>query len=321
MSRLAVLAWFACRRAAHSSQGERAEPVAGARAGLRAGLRAGARAAEPAADARAALPRRAPCHPFSLAAFLLFLLSTACSAQSVDLVLAHYKEPVADVKAFVALALKKLRAAEVQVFIYCQGGDPLEQWDDSWQSRMLPNMNHEAHAYTAYLAEFRSRETDFVWFTQALPNGIQPHRKYLWNRLSHFSPSTGMLGLCGVGSGTCRGAGPRLYEVYAMARHEFCTDDTTWTIFFNGEFIVSRKRILRHPSWFYEALHNSTSSNEAPFAQGDAGAATPVTIDYHFGYIMEATWTIIFDCMHPPRTPYISLRDVWHKSREFQCLD
>lgn len=134
----------------------------------------------------------------------------------------------------------------------------MDAWDDSWHRTMLPNMNHEAHAYTAYLKEFRSRAADFVWFKQALPNGIQPHRKYLWNRLSHFSPSTGMLGMCGVGLGTCRGAGPRLFEVYAMARHEFCTDNTTWTIFFNGEFIVSRRRILHHPSWFYEALHNAS---------------------------------------------------------------
>ena len=54
-----------------------------------------------------------------------------------------------------------------------------------------------------------------------------------------------MLALCGVGMGTCDGAGVRMFEVYAMARRQLCRDNTTWTVFFNGEFLPATTSTAR----------------------------------------------------------------------------
>jgi hypothetical protein len=261
------------------------------------------------------------CAAYGLQVHVLVLLLAALELVNgafgdVDVVLSYYNEPVDTLVAFIDQArLAVSHAGSLHVFMYCQGVlslDDAQRIPDDWVVTFLPNVNREAHAYAAYLREHRARDASFVWFTQAAPNGLKPHTRYLWSRLRHLTPRTGMLGLCGVGSSTCAAwseDSSRIAQLYAMTQRRFCVDNTSWTVFFNGEFLVSRKRILASPKWMYDMIWAASTE------------ATKGTTSYAFAFTMERSWNLLFNCTAPERTPRKYAEDIFHKNRNFQCLD
>ena len=269
--------------------------------------------------------------PTGLLLLLLYAYGVACANWlTIDLVLSHYDEPLVQVVAFVQKAEAALPQCRLRVLLYCQGPTvdlPASTvFPRSWIVTHLPNINREAHAYLSYLRSNFNASSDFVWFTQALPNGNKPHSLYLWSRLRYLSPSTGMLALCGVGSYSCGqwNYGARIVEMFALTQHRLCRDDDRWAVFFNGEFIVSRARIRAHPSWLYEALWN-TSETENAYRQLDEHAVLtldePPLTNYTFAFVMERCWNLLFSCTAPSWNPRKHVQDLRHRQRRFQCFD
>lgn len=262
----------------------------------------------------------------------LLLLAAACALAgveaatlSMDLVLSHYDEPLADVLTFAERARRAASwqgVGRVQVFFYCQGDVERHLLPADWVFERLTNVNREAHVYAAYLRDHRDRDSNFVWFTQALPNGDEEHSRYLWSRLKHLTPSTGMLALCGVGESSCDHweQGSRVTAIYAMTQSRLCTDADTWAVFFNGEFIVSRARILRRSRDFYDGIFEASQTPTA-FRGMDTKSAGHNVSDYAFAFVMERTWNLVFNCLKPEYVAKRYASDLLHRTREFRCSD
>ena len=282
---------------------------------------------------------------YALLALLVSSYQTAGGIRSLDMVLAHYVEPVEDVARFVQSARDALRTQVecINIYVYHQG-QALNRtvFPSDWKVEMMTgNVNREARAYASYLRGHRHADSQFVWFTQALPNGATGHchhKNYVWARLKHLTERTGMLALCGVGHSDCRtdwrtdwASGARILEMYVLTQRTFCTDSSSWTVFFNGEFIVSRRRILSQPEWVYAAIFEQASAPEARFsildsqretntADPKAGEAASEIRNYSFSYVMERSWNLLFHCLHAEGgRKYVS--DLHLQSKEFQCYD
>jgi hypothetical protein len=245
------------------------------------------------------------------------------TAVKMDLVLSYYDEPLQEVLIFVERAkhaVYQQGVGHVQVFFYCQGDVERHLLPEEWIFKRLTNVNREAHVYAAYLHEHRSRDTQYVWFTQALPNGDKEHSRYLWSRLKHLTSSTGMLALCGVGESSCDywDQGSRVTAIYAMTQSRLCTDADTWTVFFNGEFIVSRARIMRRSQTFYDGIWEASQTPSA-FRRMDEKSAGHNVSEYAFAFVMERSWNLVFDCLKPDYVPKKYVSDLLHKKREFRC--
>ena len=255
------------------------------------------------------------------------LFSTNDIECSIDMVISHFSEPADQTVALVLRAAEALPQATFRVYLFCQAGDILPRVlgmvPSDWNVTLLPNVNREAHAYLAYLRDHIRASSDFVWFTQAAPNGAKPHSLYLWSRLRHLSHRTGMLALCGVGATACDNwtDGVRILELFALTQRRFCTDADRWSVFFNGEFIVSRKRIRAQPAWLYDALWNASNTEDAYRRLDVRAAATSRLANYTFAFIMERGWNLVFGCLVPDYVPRKHLQDLMHRERYFQCLD
>ncbi len=244
----------------------------------------------------------------------------------VDLVLSHYDEPLGAVVAFVARARGALpaavAAAGVRVFLLTHGactaaGTPVGAANvtlpPSWRVTCLPNFGKESYAYLRWLeAHAHGDASPIVWFSQAQPDDYMQPR--LWPRLPLLTRRTGMLGLALVLDAACDGSseaalGPYLGALHFAATGRFCAEQPRWTVFWNGEFIVSAQRLRRQPASLYAALRaalelpdgHAVHTADARWAEPKSGEpstrANPL-----FGYAMERSWNVLWNCtaMHLP---------------------
>ena len=167
------------------------------------------------------------------------------------------------------------------------------------------NAGREAHNYLHFLVHHAPNDTsDFVWFSQAVPDYYMDDK--LWHRLPLLSPRTGMLALSLLDRVTCedggQGWGPKfgtfLSQLYAMTFHEFC-HDVTWTGFFSGEFIVSRRRIAAQPHHMWTSLRDIAAQPNGGWIHQALSSATRTssTTDPVFAHLLERAWNVLFRCV------------------------
>jgi hypothetical protein len=249
----------------------------------------------------------------------------------LDLVLSHYNEPLLAVTAFVARARAALpssvAAAGVRVFFLTHGacaadGAPIfppanatteedsQRVPPSWQVTCLPNYGKESYAYLRWIEAHRHDFSRLVWFSQAQPDDYMEPR--IWPRLPLLTRRTGMLGLALVLDASCDGGsevalGTYLGALHYVATRRFCT--FPWTVFWNGEFVVSARRLRAQPARLYTSLretlelpdghgvHNADARWREPKSGALSTRANP-----KFGYAMERAWNVLWNCtrMHLP---------------------
>ncbi len=251
-----------------------------------------------------------------LRGLLLISLLWVSSALSLDMVISHYQEPLLAVQAFVSRAQAALTQVDTfRVFFYTQGTLNVSGVPASWTvTHLSPNRGTENHGYIHFLAHQKWETADFVWFSQAIPDHYMADK--LWIRLPLLTNRTGMLALalidrcscdeCGGGS---MGLRVRLREIYAMANHAFCHG--SWPAFYNGEFIVSKKRIQAQSEWLYRYLLTVLEAGSDHFTHEDVKYYPPAD-DQHapvtstpekplLGHTLERSWNMLFRCFDATR--------------------
>jgi hypothetical protein len=252
------------------------------------------------------------------------------SALSLDMVLSHYREPIEDVQAFVSRAQAALTQVDTfRVFFYTQGELNVSGVPASWTVNQIgPNKGTESHGYFHFLAHYKSVTADFVWFSQALPDHYMDDK--LWIRLPLLTNRTGMLALalidhctCDECSGGIGGVRVRLREIYAMSNRVFCHG--SWDAFYNGEFIVSKKRIQAQSGWFYRYILEVLEAPADHFTHEDvkyyppAAHMTSTPALPIIGHTLERSWNMIFKCFNASRC---CQGDATNCEPDFcQCLD
>jgi hypothetical protein len=134
----------------------------------------------------------------------------------------------------------------------------------------------------------------------------------IWPRLPLLTRRIGMLGLALVLDTSCSGGSevalaPYLGALHFAATRRFCA--SRWTVFWNGEFVVSAARLRAQPARLYAALRetlelpdgHAVHVADARWREPKSGApstrANPL-----FGYAMERVWNVLWNCtrMHLP---------------------
>jgi hypothetical protein len=233
------------------------------------------------------------------------------SALSLDMVVSHYQEPLDAVQAFVSRAQAALtQVDEFRVFLYTQGTQNVSGVPASWTvTHIGPNKGLENHAYFHFLAHHKWATADFVWFSHAIPDHYMLNK--MWVRLPLLTNRTGMLGLalleycsCDECAGGIMGLRVRLREIYAMTNRAFCQG--SWTAFYNGEFIVSKKRIRAQSEWFYKYILEVLEAPADHFTHEDVKYYPPASTTSTperplIAYTLERSWNMIFKCFRVER--------------------
>jgi len=205
-----------------------------------------------------------------------------------------------------------------------------------WFVIQIPNWGKEGYAYLTFLEHHRrTLASDFVWFSQS-PGPQEANTALLWNRLDLLSRTTGMLGLGHVmdpkagqnvrggcdqvgGPGWYRAIAPHIASLYFASQRSICK--CCWTLFLNGEFIVSRARLMKPPIWMITAMRETLELPDDHPIHADKrwreiprGSSSPVyglstRKSPLFVYALERSWNLLFNCTR--------LSD----GEDFQCLD
>jgi hypothetical protein len=244
--------------------------------------------------------------------------ASEASLPSLDLVLSHYDEPLANVTAFVARAAASLPHARLaRVFLYSHapaGTISPESIPQDWILFHSENAGRESHNYLTFLTHHAGNTSDLVWFSHALLDHYMTDK--VWPRLSLITRRTGMLGLsiierCDCDGGAYPKLGTLLREVHAMALGQFCGAGGTpsapgvakgaphaWTCFFNGEFVVSKRRIAAQPHRLYTYLRDALRAPPShwlhmAYEEGRVSTVSNPTM----GFVMERSWNLLFKCL------------------------
>jgi hypothetical protein len=240
------------------------------------------------------------------------------SLPSLDLVLSHYDEPLPNVTAFVARAAASLPHARLaRVFLYSHapaGTISRDAIPADWILFHSENAGRESHNYLTFLTHHAGNTSDLVWFSHALLDHYMVDK--VWPRLSLITRQTGMLGLSIIEKCDCDGRaypklGTLLREVHAMALGQFCGAGGTpsapgvakgaphaWTCFFNGEFVVSKRRIEAQPHRLYTYLRDALRAPpnhwlHMAYEEGKVSTVSNPTM----GFVMERSWNLLFKCL------------------------
>ena len=226
------------------------------------------------------------------------------AAVTLTLVLCHWHEQHADTLGFLVKAAQALPAhARVQkVVLYDHDDDAgSHPWPDGVSVHVIPNFGLEAHCYSHWTTEHAANvSSTHVWFSQAVPDAYMGPKMY--PRLQLLTADTTMLCLSIIDRCDCDGC--QLAHWYDF-RQEYetivgrnCTGP--WTACFNGEFIVSRDRLLAVPPATYEyilALSEAPQNASVHKNVPEFGSTPSKNIAAH---IMERLWNPLFNCTDIP---------------------
>ena len=257
---------------------------------------------------------------------VLIILTTVCANKvQVDLVLSHYNEPVSDVIATVDKIERLMIHGNLsRVFLYSHSQTSLEGVPEWWIVNSGPNVGREAENYLSFLVDNLHSLNELVFFSQSRPDAYMEDK--LWPRLHLVTNQTGMIGLSIWETQSCDGSiypglGPLIQQIYAMATGNFCHG--TWRSFYNGEFVVSRKRIQKHARHFYETLLEATrlprSEDWIHKDQQPNGGWPSTPSNPALAYALERTWNVIFRCFTPKEPCCLGNERCIESS--CQCLD
>jgi hypothetical protein len=245
--------------------------------------------------------------PFCLTAHpALARLEASASAlhEEVHAVLSHFNEPHDNISEHIVL-LHAAVPTLTRVFVYSKGGSPFPN------ATVLPNVGCESHTYLTHILHHDHSLPSHIIFVQAVPNNLEVYT----GRLALFTNRTGLLNLGGEDASTCDGSDAykmvRLREIYVLTHRAFCPREP-FISFMNGQFAVSRHRVLANPLHTYKYLADMLDAPASHFVHEDVldswsslqqsmrDKAASNNANY-FSFVMERAWTVLFRCRIPPR--------------------
>jgi hypothetical protein len=219
------------------------------------------------------------------------------------MVLAHNDEPLSRVEKYVLRARSFVDVRQVHLVTHSNLSNSVPH---GWNVLVVPNWGREGYSYVRWMQtmEAHTDVAHHVWFTQSVPDEYVEDK--LWARLPLLTERTGYLGLGTHGSTPCSGdlgdgfdhLGPFLHTFFYMTTHTFCTH--SWTVFYNGYFVVSRKRLRRLQSrrrLLQSVRETLEHADNHTIHTAFASQKKPSTrVDPAFGYALERLWNVFFNC-------------------------
>jgi hypothetical protein len=202
------------------------------------------------------------------------------------------------------LALPQVNVLQPCIIVFTKNTEPkvvaqgLPYATVHWQ----PNVGREATAYLEYFIRYYEGCADHIMMI----HGNIERLELVMRKLEALGPATGFMCLGHWGLATCDGGeyrrDVRMREVWVMARNEFCYKD--FAICYRGQFLVSSKRVRRHPVTLYRNLLSAfvlpkdhIIFRDTDFLE-DKAAFVSTPENPLLGHTMERAWTFIFGCHH-----------------------
>lgn len=230
-------------------------------------------------------------------------LSPPPRSKRLDIVLTHFHpirtQPALDFW-MDFLASDKVQQWEPYVFVYCQNENMKDLSElapllkHGGEVVRLPNVGRESHTYLQHIIRHHGDLADYTLFSQDIPDFR------LVERFEHmFDNNTGFLPLSLLGRVKCKdewlpeGQVPQLY---AMLTNNLCPPQG-YTGAFEGQFVVSRKRILANNWWVYKNLLDLLAAplDHWIHKQHDNSFYKDMSNPF-FGHVLERSWTLMFNC-------------------------
>jgi hypothetical protein len=231
------------------------------------------------------------------------LLPPPPRSKRLDIVITHYHpirtQPALDFW-LDFLESDKVRRWEPYVFIYCQNEDMKDHSELEPLLRRggevvhMKNVGRESHSYLQHIIGHHGDLADYTLFSQDIPDFRLVER---FERM--FDNNTGFLPLSLVGHVDCKDdwlPEGQIAQLYSMLTHSFCPPEG-YTGSFEGQFVVSRKRILAQDWWVYKNLLDLVA---APLDHWVHNMHDNVhykdTSNPFFGHALERSWSLMFNC-------------------------
>ena len=267
----------------------------------------------------------------------------------LDIVIAHYSEPPAEVQESIRLIknIPLISALSPRVIVYTKGAAStttdadLKAFKKELGAdilRTLPNRGRESGTYLSHIIDHYdelARHTLFVQATLDIPH-------LTLRRLStHFTPNVGVLSLNNYTTCSCDSCRPVVYhgspdpvygfkripQLYSIFNEHFCPPEGL-LLTFKGQFVVSRNRILRAPKKKYFELFQ-VLDNMSHFVHGDPKKHNDMTTSITsktpenpmFGHTLERSWMVIFGCNDVEMAVECPDLDVQSVAAQCACLD
>jgi hypothetical protein len=228
-------------------------------------------------------------------------------ARGLDIVVSHYNENTAELGQNLNLILSHPNVAflSVCVIIYTKDDTPQEM------AKQLPfalvrwqhNIGREGAAYMDYIIRDWDNHARHILCIQ----GNIEYVPRLLSMLKAFDHSTGFMCLgfwlpanC-VGDGQWMKEEELLRELWVMARNDLCFDGFASCV--RGQFLVSSRRLRRHPLKFYRRVYRSLMLpadhiiHKGKLLPGSTIPSTPN--NSMFLHALERAWSFIFECHSP----------------------
>lgn len=246
-------------------------------------------------------------------------------AVEVHAVLSHFNEPHDKVNEHITLLRTAIPALK-RVFVYSKGASPFPN------ATVLPNIGRESHTYLHHIVQQYHSLPSHLIFVQAVPNLYDVYKK----RLALFTNRTGLLNLGGADTSTCEGSDAykmvRLREIYVLTHRAFCPREP-FISFLNGQFAVSRHRVLSNPLHVYKYLTDMMDAPPSHFLHADIEDVWPSLQQSmrdkaasnnanYLVFVLERAWTVLFRCRIAPRAfACCSAPDAACAAGDCQCED
>ncbi|KAF3920950.1 hypothetical protein ABW20_dc0106379 [Dactylellina cionopaga] len=225
----------------------------------------------------------------------------------LDIVVSHYNEDAGKLGSLIDAikAIPNIKGLEPNLIIYTKNNESdiseIMSLTGANQVTILPNEGREGGTYLHHIISRWDDLANHTLFIQAEPHS--PSR--IISRLkNYFEPTrTGMLDLGyrelrGCSCLDCRDEyGFRdetnfIPDLMATAHHIKCDENTRVDISYKGQFIVSATRIRSAKKALYESINNKlVGENRIKLGGAEDSLDAPV-----FGYAVERSWNILFQC-------------------------
>lgn len=241
-----------------------------------------------------------------------------------DIVLSHYSEPPEEVKRGIQQikAIPAIAALMPRAIVYSKGLDIISQTNNFEQLKLqlgadilrtLPNRGRESATYLNHIIDHYHDLAEHTLFAQALFDLPELAERRLATR---FSPNIGVFSLNNYTTCNCEACIPIVYhgipdliygfkripQLYVLFNERLCPPEGL-LLTFKGQFVVSRKRILRNTREKYiyirSLLDNMTHFvHDDPTEDNDMNTSITEKASDNpmFGHTLERSWMIIFGC-------------------------
>lgn len=241
--------------------------------------------------------------------------------RSAVAVLTHFQEDASCV-ARCAAAVRGVMGSTTRIVVYSKGpeSDTLipalsTLIPDPISVHYVKNEGREADSSLRFILSNYHKLPEVVVFTQSCPSAYDEFS----SALLRWNDDMSMLNLGGFELGTCDGTASypmhRLHDLYVMTHNDSFCPTVPFYSYMQGQFVVTRERIMRNSYDFYVKLHALLHAHQDSFIHQDVWdipgkiqreVIMPREMNNnanYFSYVLERAWVIIFDCMKENTEP------------------